>query len=59
MSASDYLLKPVDRQELVQAVETVARRLQAKNNAQLMFNKTEQMQMLLENLRHGDTLFRA
>ncbi len=57
VSASDYLLKPVDKQELVQAVETVARRLQAKNNAQLMFNKTEQMQMLLENLRHGDTAF--
>lgn len=30
VSASDYLLKPVDKQELVQAVETVARRLQAK-----------------------------
>jgi two-component system, LytTR family, response regulator len=57
VSAADYLLKPVDKNELVRAVETVAKRLALKNNSQAMQQRTEQMHMLLENLQQGNMAF--
>jgi two-component system, LytTR family, response regulator len=57
VSAADYLLKPIDRIELVQAVVTVEERIKLKNTAQDQYNKTEQFAVLLENLKHGSTSF--
>ncbi|TVR42658.1 MAG: DNA-binding response regulator [Bacteroidia bacterium] len=53
VSAADYLLKPIDRNKLVQAVQMVADRIRLKNQAYYQQSRTEQLQMLLENLQHN------
>lgn len=53
VSAVDYLLKPIDRNKLIQAVRMVADRIKLKNQAYYQQSRTEQLQMLLENLRHN------
>jgi len=50
VSAIDYLLKPVDRKELVHAVELVKEKLFLKTQARVASNNKEQLNILLENL---------
>lgn len=57
VSAADYLLKPIDRTELLNAVETVAERLKLKSIASSQHSKTEQLNVLLENLTHTSPTF--
>ena len=57
VSAADYLLKPIDRKELIQAVETVAERIKLKKNARAIHSNTEYLNVLLENLQQGNNHF--
>ena len=57
VSAADYLLKPIDRQELVQALEIVAERIRMKNTVRSIHSKTEYLNVLLENLQQGNNHF--
>jgi len=50
VSAIDYLLKPVDRKELVNAVDLVKEKLFLKNQARIDSNNKKQLNILLENL---------
>ena len=51
VSAADYLLKPIDRQELVNAVGVVSQRIQLRNQSKSPRTKLDQLSMLLENLQ--------
>ncbi|MBW6497618.1 MAG: LytTR family DNA-binding domain-containing protein [Bacteroidales bacterium] len=57
VSAADYLLKPIDRTELVQAVKTVEERIKMKKNSQAIHSNTEYLNVLLENLQQGNNHF--
>jgi two-component system, LytTR family, response regulator len=57
VSAADYLLKPIDRTELVQAVKTVEERIKMKKNFQAIHSNTEYLNVLLENLQQGNNHF--
>jgi len=50
VSAIDYLLKPIDRQELVNAVLLVKEKLFLKNQAKIDSKSKEHLQVLFENL---------
>ncbi len=57
VSAADYLLKPVDRTELMNAVALVEERIQVKTDAHAHQRKRDHMQGLLENLQQNNLLF--
>ncbi|MDX1477876.1 MAG: LytTR family DNA-binding domain-containing protein [Saprospiraceae bacterium] len=50
VSAMDYLLKPVDEEELVRAVDKARQRLEARQSS-------EQLEVLLTNIRSGEKGF--
>ena len=57
VSAIDYLLKPVDRKELVNAVGLVKEKLFLKTQASFGSNNREQLNILLENLLAKNQVF--
>jgi two-component system, LytTR family, response regulator len=57
VSAADYLLKPIDRKELVNAVKTVSDRILMRNKAQAIHSNTEYLNVLLENLKSSSSSF--
>jgi len=57
VSAVDYLLKPVDRNELVDAVNLVREKIFLKTHARQTFGTKQQMLMLLQNLQSSQPAF--
>jgi len=57
VSAVDYLLKPVDRRELVEAVALVRERIFLKTHAGKALDTKQQMHMLLQNLQSSQPAF--
>lgn len=57
VSAIDYLLKPIDRQELVHAVSMVKEKLFLKKQAKIDSRSKEQLQVLFENLLNSNHSF--
>lgn len=51
VSAVDYLLKPIDRKELLHAVNLVKEKIYLKQQANVAARRKEQMDILLENVR--------
>jgi len=57
VSAIDYLLKPVDRHELADAVSQVKEKIFLKTHARQAIHNKQQMSMLLENLQSAQAAF--
>ncbi len=57
VSAVDYLLKPIDRQELVRAVEVAEERIKLQNHKVNSVSNFEHFSMLLENLMQNQEAF--
>lgn len=57
VSAADYLLKPVDRKELINATELVSNRIHLKKLSKSTSSKLNRLTMLLENLQHSKDAF--
>jgi len=57
VSAVDYLLKPVDRHELMDAVDRVREKIFLKVHADTAYNAKEQMHLLLRNLQETRQAF--
>lgn len=57
VSAVDYLLKPIDRQELVNAVQVAEERIKLQEQSKKPVSNFEQFTMLLENLQQNKEAF--
>lgn len=57
VSAIDYLLKPVDRKELVKAIRLVKEKLYLKSRANIASRNKEQLNILLDNISSRNDAF--